>query len=245
MSKYKNIFSYQIFFILFYMAGILFLFFYGNPINKEYGCKMDGYVEFMYPLKYTIVILLPMIWNVFVNFRNDFSLLVVTRKQSWKKIFIEQEKKCIFYAILFASIIFLWISLLCYSFPFCNWNNINSLYFFHAGTIADYSAWEMFFYIWIICIIRNYIIQHILLFFLWVKDSLLCGTLAVFLISGIEIGGKRSCLLLRLFSVDYSMWQDMRQKGKMLLGLLVWMIVGILLFLKAIKEKELLGDEKV
>ncbi len=228
-----------------YIGLFVYLAFAQSPLDNRIGCKMDGYVKMMYPLMYSVAMLLPLIWNVFVYFRNDFSILQITRKGSWNTLFWEQEQKCFLFSILYAVVLLGWISIVNGTLPFFNWNQIQSYYFLENNHTALYSSLETFVYIFIICVIRNLISHNILLFFLWKKNSLLYGTLFLCGISCFEIAQYRIRILYRLFSVEYTMWPYMIYKIKMVLGFVIWLDIAILLFFRAIHCKELIGNGKV
>ncbi len=206
---------------------------------------VDGCVYMMRPLRYSIVVVVPMILQTFFSFRYQFSTAYVLRYHRWQELLHAQWKQCAVQALLYAGIFIAFCCLMQYGsgVPFYNWDMENSYFAWQAKTTMLLHPAEVIGYLWLMCAIRNFFIQSILLFFMWL-NAFLPGVMLLCVISCFEIAQAKVRIFYWLISPDYSVWSSRGYRIDMMIGICLYIMLGIKAYRYVLRRKELLAIEK-
>lgn len=225
-----------------YMGIAFFLLYTGihrNTYLEGTICRLDYGVFFMKPLQYTLLLVIPLIFNTYLMNRHNFSYSFIIRYESWKQLCFWQIKKSMIHSFFYAAFFVVLVCLVDRKIPIYNWNMQNSYYFSKAHQILQLPLIEVILYLFLFCGIRNFIIESILLFFMW-KNSFLQGMICVCGLSCLEIAQKKYQILFRLISFDYTIWIDQTSRVRMLIGIAFYFLIGYVLFEYYINKKEII-----
>lgn len=210
-----------------------------NAYLKGDICKLDYGVFLMKPLQYTLLMTLPLILSTYLMYRNEFSYAFVIRWESWQKLLLWQRKKSMVSSFFYAAV---FIGLVCLTnkrIPIYNWNIQGSYYFFQTHRTLSLHSAEVIFYLFLMCGIRNFIIENILLFSIW-KNSFLQGVGCICGISCFEIAQRKYQVLYRLISSDYPIWADPNSRLEIFMVTGGYFLIGYFLFRICISKKEII-----
>ncbi|MCX4269951.1 MAG: hypothetical protein OSJ62_15010 [Lachnospiraceae bacterium] len=215
---------------------------YRNIYFERGLCRLDYGVFIMKPLHYTLLMMFPLLFTVYLMHRHEFSYSFVIRCGSWRQLLSRQIKtnmiSSFFYAAFFVGFIFLADRKI----PFYNWNIQGSYYFSQNHFILSLPAAEVVCYLFLICGVRNFIIEGILLFSLW-NHSFLQGIGCICGISCFEIAQQKYKIFYRLISFDYTLWANQNERLELLLAVFFYIFIGYLLFRSCINKKEIIKIE--
>lgn len=227
------------FFGILYITFFVGFMFYKQPFYSPYYCKIDCCIHMMRPLKYSVIMLIPLVTEVQQTFEKELSYAVVLRRGAWKRVFVQQMKQIVLsssvYAVVFIMCIFLWnrgLSLL-------NWDVKESCFYDETHKLVLLNKLLVISATLVICITRNVILQSIVLLSLWCFCTFLPGILLICFISCFEIVQMKIGLFYWLFSSDYRIWISRMLRIMMILGACIYAAVLYILFMVAIKKKEL------
>lgn len=231
---------------------IIFMGFCINQIDsievyKESYCILDCFVFMMSPIYYMLMVVFPLILTFSFSTKNDFVAVHITKYNSWKHYLKVQEYKVFVYSILYACIFMLVVGIIGsirVKADF-NWNIEQSFFYMKSETTTNMSFIELLLVFLLICIIRNFIIQNILLASLWLKNNILYGIIAVFSIVFFELNQPKMGVLLRLYSLDYYIWSRQVLRLRMVYGVFVYVFIGIIAFYFITSRKEVIQIEKI
>lgn len=227
--------------------GLVFYLLLSELRRGTYGkgglCRLDYGVFLMTPLKYALLMMLPLIISTYLMYRHEFSYSFVIRYGSWRNLWICQIKKSVVSSILYAVFLMGWVYLEGSGLPLYNWNTQNSYYFGQTYHVLRLHPAEVIGYVFLMCVIRNIIMENILLFFMWQKSFLL-GVVFLCALNCFEIVQKKYRVFYWLISPDYAIWTSQNRRIAMFVGAGCYFLAGYLLFRVCINKKELAGHER-
>lgn len=227
--------------------GVVLHLFYAEMRKRAYLkgaiCRLDYGVFLMSPLRYAVLMFLPLMISTFLMYRHEFSYSFVLRYGSWKNLLFRQLKKSAGISFLYAVFLIGWVCLTERRLPVYNWDIQGSYYFFQTHSILLLHPAEVVLYVCLMCVIRNVIIINILLFSLW-QNSFLQGVVFLCVINCFEIVQKKYRIFYWLISPDYTVWTNQNSRIEMFAITGIYFLIGYLLFRHCINKKELAGHGK-
>ncbi len=238
--------------IIFTVYIIIYMGFTINQINgisdyQDIFCIMDCYVYMMSPWLYMTMIVFPLIITFSISTKHDFMAIRITKYSSWKQLLKMQEGKIFTYSVIYA-LIFMAVAGIIGQFRVkvgFNWNVEKSYFYMKSETTTNLEFLEVLLFLFLMCVIRNIIIQNILLISFWVKNNIIYGIIAVFSIIFLEMSQPQMRILLKLYSADYYMWGKQALRLRMVYGVLVYCLIGIVVFHFITSNKEVISIEKI
>lgn len=82
-----------------YGIALCYCFLIGNkvigyfPIGSPYFCVRDFFVMMMYPMWYSIILLVPVTMTTIFFIKHDFLPMCIIQNDSWKSLLWKQQKK--------------------------------------------------------------------------------------------------------------------------------------------------------
>lgn len=232
--------------------SFLYMLFFLSQIEEirayqEVYCLLDCYVLMMSPLFYLGMMSLPIIFTFLCCTKHDFMAMRITKYPSWDYILKMQEGKLLVYSVLYAGIFMGMIALFAHfsvKTDF-NWNLEQSYFYMQAETTTSMSYVELLFFFFILCVLRNFVMQNLLLLSLWGKNNSIYGIAAIFGIAIFELNNPKIRLLFQLFSPNYYIWSRQFLRYRMLFGVPVYALLGWVVFRMILARQEVLGNEKI
>lgn len=220
-----------------------------NGINayQDIFCILDCYVFMMSPMFYMTLIVFPIIITLSFSTKHDFMAIRITKYNSWKQLLKMQEGKILIYSVIYALIFMLVVGIIgqfSVKAGF-NWNVEQSYFYMKSETTTNMGLVELLMFLFLMCVIRNVIIQNILLISLWVKNNIIYGIIAVFCIIFFEMNQPLMSMLLKLYSADYYIWSRQALRLRMVYGVLIYCLIGIIIFRFITSNKEVIVIEKI
>lgn len=216
-------------------------------VYKERMCLLDCYVLMMNSMPYMLMIVLPLIITFSYSTRHDFIALHITKYKCWRQLLKIQEMKILLYSVIYALIFMVLIAIITHLQvrELFNWRTEQSLFYMKTNITTNMKFSEILLLFFLLCVIRNFIIQNLFLLSLWRKNNILYGIIAVFVILFIEMNGHKTGLLFRMFSLDYYIWNNYRLRINMILGAIIYCLVISISFYYITANKELTDVKKI
>lgn len=221
-----------------YIGFLIYIFLKNTKIGGNLFCKADYLVNMMAPLNYFVVIVVPLVLHTFATFRTDFILSGILRYDSWKEILKKQEYEVLVLSICYALFLVVWNWIIFEKIPIYNWNQIESYFYYKTDSVLKLHYSEVFIAILIMSVIRNFVIQNIVLIVWWQQKSPFIGILLACGIVICEIAKGKFMVLCNLITPTYYIWQFQDLRVKMVIGVSIYLILFCIGYSFILKKKE-------
>ncbi len=207
-----------------------------NPIPLF--CKLDFIISVLWPLRFIFIFFLPIVFTFLFSFSNSFNVYRLYRFQSRKSIWIKQEKRCLGYSIIFATVFMVTVTICFPDIKLYNWNMHNSMFNLMTAKTLDYPISFILLLIYICIILELFLIQSILLFSFWWKNTCTYGFILACLIKISEVDSLFGGIILKRIVIGYDIWTNPGQQIMRVAYIGVFaLIMGILYRLFVVKKE--------
>ena len=215
------------------------------PLRGAAFCVRNFFVLMMSPLWYSLLFLIPITITTISIIKHDFLPVCIIQNDSWKSLLWKQQKKLVFQSIWYTISFFSIVFFLTKGMRLENWNQMGSYFYQKTQRISEITTLEFFIILFILCLIRNYLIGDVILLSIWKKATPIYGVILLCCIICFEIVIVKFPIFLRLFTVDYIMWIEKNMRIQMVIGFFIYITIFSIGFQKMIKKKEWIRYERI